>query len=123
MRPELLSKAKEFRVKVKNEVFEAYGGWICACCKEIEKEFLSLDHIHGGGNQQRKILGRTNGHRFYLWLRSQGFPEGYQVLCMNCNFAKRYTGICPHQRKETNERHQKSLDFYVYRKEVLSSSS
>lgn len=26
-----------------------------------------------------------------------GWPPGYQVLCHNCNVAKRILGTCPHQ--------------------------
>jgi hypothetical protein len=33
-------------------------------------------------------------------LRKNNFPPGYQVLCMNCNFGKRYSMICPHQTQE-----------------------
>jgi len=29
------------------------------------------------------------GSRFYYWLRRQGYPEGYQTLCMNCQWIKR----------------------------------
>jgi len=100
MKPELLEKARGFRKKIKDEVFNAYGGWVCACCNESIKEFLSLDHINGGGNQQRKILKLDNGHRFYLWLKANNFPPGFQVLCMNCNFGKRYSMVCPHKLQE-----------------------
>jgi hypothetical protein len=29
------------------------------------------------------------GYGFYTWLKKNGFPEGLQVLCMNCNWVKR----------------------------------
>ncbi len=96
-----LEKARDYRVKVKDEVFEAYGGWVCACCGIAFKEMLSLDHKNGGGGGDRRRFG--HGHGFYQRLRKLGFPEGFQVLCMNCNFAKRYSGVCPHQRKELND--------------------
>ncbi len=36
------------------------------------------------------------GHKFYKWLRDAGYPDGFQVLCMNCNHAKyRNGGILP----------------------------
>jgi hypothetical protein len=29
-----------------------------------------------------------------------GFPPGYQVLCMNCNHGKRMNnGVCPHKER------------------------
>jgi hypothetical protein len=96
-KPKQIEIGKKSRAKIKNEVFEAYGGWRCACCGETTRDFLSLDHIEGGGNQQRKLLKKVNTYNFYSWLREQKFPPGYQILCMNCNFAKRYTMTCPHQ--------------------------
>jgi ABC-type uncharacterized transport system substrate-binding protein len=36
---------------------------------------------------------------FYKWLARNGYPSGFQILCMNCNHGKsRNGGVCPHQR-------------------------
>ena len=36
----------------------------------------------------------------YIWLKNNNFPEGFQVLCFNCNCGKaRNKGICPHSGK------------------------
>lgn len=69
----------------------------CACCGEDEIAFLTIDHINGGGNVQRKTTG--SGSSFYWWLVKNNFPKGYQVLCYNCNCgrAKTKDGICPHK--------------------------
>lgn len=83
--------------KLKDETFTAYGGYICSCCGETEKLFMTIDHINGGGNTHRKSLGNAGGKDFYTWLRKNGYPEGYQVLCYNCNISKGHYGICPHQ--------------------------
>lgn len=77
---------------VKQQAMDAYGG-CCMCCGIKELVFLAIDHIDGGGNQHRKRLRINN---MYLWLRKEGYPEGFQVLCHNCNFAKRL-GKCPHK--------------------------
>ncbi len=73
-----------------------YGGNppTCKCCGESQIEFLSIDHVNGGGNQHRKELG--HGVHFDKWLIDNGYPEGFQVLCHNCNLAKGYYGYCPH---------------------------
>jgi len=84
---------KERQQELKLEVFQAYGGPWCACCGVANMEFLSLDHIKGGGNQHRKKVGS----RLYFYLKRDGFPEGYRVLCMNCNFAIGKFGYCPHK--------------------------
>lgn len=70
----------------------------CRCCGEMTYEFLSLDHIHGNGGQHRKQC--RAGSAFYRWLRMDGYPEGYQVLCYNCNTAKGHHGVCPHRRND-----------------------
>ncbi len=82
---------------------EHYGGLKCACCGEKEFSFLSLDHIADGeGSPQRKEMFGSRyvaGHHMYRKVRLQGYPEGYQVLCMNCQVGRRDNGgVCPHKR-------------------------
>jgi len=62
-------------------------------------EFLTFDHIEGGGVQHRKNdkwLKSDPGE----WLRCKGYPEGFRVLCMNCNWAFGKNNFCPHQPME-----------------------
>lgn len=68
----------------RDEAFRAYGGPKCVRCGETDPDVLQLDHINGGGTQHRKEIGEPLPH----WLRKQGFPPGYQVLCANCNTKK-----------------------------------
>lgn len=77
-----------------------YGGK-CACCGETTYEFLAIDHINGGGNEHRKAIGV--GRHIIRWLIKNNYPEGFQVLCHNCNVAKGFHGECPHKRKDNNE--------------------
>ena len=78
--------------KLRDAIIAAYGP-DCACCGEAHREFLTLDHINGGGTAHRKSLhGKVYGQ-----LRTQGFPAGYRILCWNCNWAFRLAGNCPHQ--------------------------
>lgn len=83
---------------LKQECVNHYGGK-CSCCGEILIEFLSLDHINGNGNIHRKFLFKHNvgGSHMYRWLKKNNFPEGYRLLCMNCNWAMRYRKECPHK--------------------------
>ncbi len=95
----LNTRKRAQRDALRLEVLHAYGG-VCACCGESEVAFLCIDHVHGGGNKHRRELkesGRSGS--LYYWLRSTGYPEGFQVLCHNCNFAKGYNGVCPHQKQ------------------------
>lgn len=39
----------------------------------------------------------------YRWLKDQGFPEGFRVLCHNCNQGRESNGgICPHREMMTS---------------------
>lgn len=35
----------------------------------------------------------------YHWIKRNGFPAGFRVLCLNCNFARGIYGRCPHERE------------------------
>lgn len=105
-------KRRDRKGELKLEVFNVYGGPVCACCGEKALPFLTIDHIHGGGREHRRIIG--GGHNFYSWLKKNHYPTGYQVLCMNCNFGKRMNeGICPHKEmpneKETSDLHRRTI--------------
>jgi len=84
-----------YREKIKNMVFEHYGKE-CACCGEKNQYFLTIDHINGDGrNHRKKIKIQLNS-----WLVKNNFPEGFQTLCLNCNFGRYENGgICPHKDK------------------------
>lgn len=92
---------KARKLRIKDAVFGAYGGYRCACCGETERAFLTIDHVdNDGATWRREVLGSrlATGWRTYRWLMAHQYPAGYQVLCMNCNFGKRMNhGVCPHQ--------------------------
>ena len=47
---------------------------------------LTVDHIGGGGSRHRRKLRYWS---IYKWLVVEGFPSGYQILCMNCQMIKK----------------------------------
>ncbi|GAG91433.1 unnamed protein product [marine sediment metagenome] len=82
---------REWREKLKYEILAHYCGEKsphCVQCGEGDIDVLCVDHINGGGNRHRKRLKVDAGGEFYSWLRKQGYPEGYQALCANCNLRK-----------------------------------
>ena len=91
-------KDKKASLQLKEECLEHYGRK-CSCCGETIIQFLTLDHEYGNGNNHRKKLFKHNvgGAHMYRWLKKNNFPTGYAILCMNCNWAKRYGNICPHK--------------------------
>jgi hypothetical protein len=54
-------------------------------------EFLAIDHVAG-----RRPDARHHGIRLHRWLRDQGYPQGFRVLCHNCNQSRSSYGYCPH---------------------------
>lgn len=68
----------------------------CECCGEKNKEFLTIDHINGGGNKHRKKIKEY----LPLHLKKNKYPTGYRVLCYNCNCSFGFYGYCPHKEKK-----------------------
>ena len=88
----------------------AHYGMFCSCCGETRREFLQIDHINGGGNKHRK---ENNIHgSMYRWLIKNNFPEGFRVLCANCNASKGAFGYCPHE-KERSENYDYNIDYQI----------
>jgi hypothetical protein len=87
---------------LKDEVYGKYGGYICACCGENNKEFLTIDHINNDGHKMRKIHG--TGPKMLSWLKTNHYPDiGLQVLCGSCQLGKaRNKGVCPHKKLEVD---------------------
>jgi len=95
-----LSSAGHKRRKL--EVLTHYCGETpyCQCpsglCDVVDLEFLTIDHINNNGAEHRKLVGGMN---FYRWLQKNNYPEGFRVLCYNCNCGRfRNKGICPHEK-------------------------
>lgn len=92
-----LLRSNENHKKLRYEILSHYshGTPKCECCGESIIEFLALDHINGGGEKERKKIG--NSYRLYAYLKRNNFPDGYRVLCHNCNQATSWGRICPHK--------------------------
>jgi hypothetical protein len=104
---EILGKSKVTRVNLKKEVFSEYSKRhsnsdvpCCNCCGEnFHIDFLSIDHIDG-----RSHLAKDERHLranpLNVWIKNNNFPDGFQILCHNCNFTKGMRGRnnkCPHE--------------------------
>lgn len=85
---------KTYRTKLRDEVFAAYGGPRCQCCKENRVECLQVDHVNNDGAAHRRQIGRT-AQALYIWLKRNGYPAGFQILCASCNQIKRVFGYVP----------------------------
>jgi len=80
----------------------------CRCCGEnFHIDFLALDHITGrkemDSEPELKKLGYSSKIRagtLTKWIIDNNYPDGFQILCNNCNQAKFQSknNTCPHKR-------------------------
>ena len=103
-----------YREKLKLEVLTHYSDLYEPCCHhcaEMDIDVLVLDHINDDGAEERRNAKgtRSGGCNHYERYRKEGYPEGLQVLCANCNLKKE---------QERKRRNRMENQFYKERKEV-----
>jgi hypothetical protein len=92
-----LSREKRFLLKI--EVLTQYSpNKVLGCCwmdcNIHDVDMLSLDHIeNNGAKERREQYGDNKGFsggstRVYSRVKREGFPEGFQTLCMNHQWKK-----------------------------------
>lgn len=81
--------------ELRAQIFSRYGAK-CNCCGLDDIRFLSIDHVYcGKGNSSP--AGDRHTLTFFKRIIAEEFPKDYQVLCMNCNWAKGVYKKCPHE--------------------------
>ena len=103
LKPEFKMKVKERGDNLRFEILSTYSKRqstsdipCCACCGlNSHIEVLSLDHIAGRQEMDSEpelvkigYSSKIVGISLHRWNKKNNFPNGFQVLCMNCNFAK-----------------------------------
>jgi hypothetical protein len=89
------------RAKAKLKLYSEFG-YKCSCCGETHPYFLTLEHKLGGNPARRKktrngwVITRIQPQLINEAERDGWDREKYDLLCMNCNFAKGHFGECPH---------------------------
>lgn len=67
----------------------------CECCGESNTQLLSIDHINGGGNIEKKAL---RGKSYLKKLKHMtDIKTKYRCLCYNCNYCIGFWGKCQHK--------------------------
>lgn len=95
-RDKMVASQRAYYVRSKLAAMTHYCGGTpkCNCCGETTLAFLTFDHLNNGGSAHR----RTFKGSLMAQLRRDGYPEGYQVLCFNCNCGRAVNkNICPHK--------------------------
>ncbi len=81
-------RKQETRVRVLTHY--SNGKLACVRCGFDDIRALSIDHMNNDGYKMRKDGKGYSGIPFYVKLINSNYPEGYQTLCMNCQFIKRW---------------------------------
>lgn len=73
--------------ELRAKVMELLGGNPpkCVRCGFSDVRCLQIDHINGGGSEQRRHLGSVAILNYVL-----KHPKEFQLLCANCQWKKRY---------------------------------
>jgi len=68
------------------EAIDHYSGGrnCCTRCGLDDVRVLDFDHVNNDGAEQRREMGNN----LVYWMKKNNFPQGFQVLCRNCNWLK-----------------------------------
>jgi hypothetical protein len=95
--PVRLLKIQQLRVELKEKIVHHYGNR-CNCCDLKDTRFLTVDHVDNGKHNPLSRKERKEDTLvMYKRIIAKGYPKEYQILCMNCNWAKGMYGKCFHQ--------------------------
>ena len=75
--------------RLRGEAITAYGG-ACQYCGTTVPAWLAFDHVNDDGHSHRKVV--SPGSQMVTWLRDNDYPDMIQLLCHNCNTAKKTKG-------------------------------
>ena len=104
MRSDLQSASATSLFRLRLEGLKAYGGK-CICCGEVRAIFLTFDHTVPV-MRQSLVDNRSTSDllKNLAELRRLNWPESiYQIMCMNCNYAKGKSKQCDHSEATVDE--------------------
>ena len=90
----------QYRQDKKEAVYKFLGNK-CKNCGENDPIYFQIDHVHNDGNLDRNSPNKTHVHTLKKYLEN---PERFQLLCANCNWAKRMNGGKPYKPKKKKKR-------------------
>lgn len=77
---------RRYRQRKRKDTLERLGGK-CARCGFGDWRALQIDHVNGGGTQERQLFKSQQTYVNFVLANNNG---RYQILCANCNWIKRY---------------------------------
>jgi len=88
-------RKQRLNMKLQALYWYSNGTMRCDCCNEKDIRLLTFDHIDGGGKQH---VIKDNIKNLYEYLYYNNYPDGYKILCFNCNKSYGQYGYCPHDK-------------------------
>lgn len=85
LHPDRIQKyTKQYNTKLRSEIIEYYsnGFFRCAICEDNHIEFLEIVKTGPSDNYDCSNFSQFNKMQ---WLKNNNFPDGYIILCSNCN--------------------------------------
>lgn len=83
---DILNKKKLRYQLLRQTVLSHYSPTLsCSICGNNDIRVLDLHHEENIGSKHRKEIGDI-----LYWIKKNNFPEGYLVLCANCNWDKEF---------------------------------
>ena len=90
------ARSEAYRQAVYEIIIDQYGSK-CTCCGELEKKFLTIDHMNNDGHLDKVGGYRRSAYSMKLKIIREGFPDKYELRCYNCNLGRAANkGVCPH---------------------------
>ncbi len=83
------------KVIMKHDALLHYGNGKCSCtsCGNTNTGALSLRYIPDSDSALNYTVNRKRVW-LYSWLKKNNYPDGYQTLCMNCQFIRKHNKDC-----------------------------
>ena len=82
---------RAYRLANKLRIFDAYGGRQCVCCPESNISMLTLDHVAGDGNIDRRTSHHQgqnrNNLKVYRRVVRDNFPPGFRFSVNRATWA------------------------------------
>ena len=75
------------RQKIREQLLDLLGRQCIRCGYDADVRALQIDHVNGGGTQDRKNFSSRDA--YYNYILQNAKDGAYQVLCANCNVIKR----------------------------------
>lgn len=77
------------RTTLREQILDILGRKCVRCGFDADSRALQIDHVNGGGSQQRKKLVFGTPYYRHILESVQANRGEYQILCANCNVIKR----------------------------------